>query len=146
MRKIAFIIGLLLLALTVKPQSDIILGYWLTVEEESQIRIFKATNGKYYGKIEWLKEDKEKKDTENPDKKLRDRKIMGLQILKGFTCDKSNIRWVNGTIYDPENGKTYDCYMWFEDDPDILIIKGYVLGMKFLGRQTKWTRELTKRE
>jgi len=36
--------------------------------------------------------------------------------------------------------------MWFESNPDILIIKGYILGMKFPGRQTKWTREMAKRE
>jgi len=28
--------------------------------------------------------------------------------------------------------------MWFEGDPEVLIIKGYVLGMKFIGRQTTW--------
>jgi uncharacterized protein (DUF2147 family) len=91
MNRIAFIAGLILLSFAAKPQQDKIVGNWLTSEGESQIRIFRATNGKYYG-------------------------------------------------------KTYDCYMWFEDDPDILFIKGYVLGMKFLGRQTIWTRELAVRE
>lgn len=137
---------LLFLATVIYAQSDKIAGYWMTSEGESQIKIFKATNGKYYGRIEWLKENKDKKDINNPDEKLRDRKLLGMQILKGFTYDQSKKRWINGTIYDPDNGKTYDCYMWFENNPDLLIIKGYVMGMKFLGRQTRWVRETEKRE
>ena len=31
--------------------------------------------------------------------------------------------------------------MWFEEDLNTLHIKGYVMGMKFVGRQTLWTRE-----
>ena len=146
MKKITFFCGLLLVSTIIHAQSNKIVGYWITSEGKSQIRIFKATNGKYYGKIEWLKENKDKKDINNPDEKLHDRKLQGMQILKGFAYNKSKKRWVNGTIYDPDNGKTYDCYMWFENDPDILIIKGYVLGMKFLGRQTQWAREAKKRE
>ncbi len=30
--------------------------------------------------------------------------------------------------------------MWFEGGTDLLYIKGYVLGMKFIGRETLWTR------
>jgi uncharacterized protein (DUF2147 family) len=148
MKRIAFIAGLILLSFAAISQQDKIVGHWLTSEGESQIKIFRATNGKYYGRIEWLKEeeDQEKKDTKNPDEKLRDRKILGIQLINSFIYSKSDKRWENGTIYDPDNGKTYDCYMWFENDPDILFIKGYVLGMKFLGRQTKWTRELSVRE
>jgi uncharacterized protein (DUF2147 family) len=148
MKRIAIIAGLILLSLAASSQKDKIVGCWLTSEGESQIRIFRATNGKYYGKIVWQKEeeDKEKKDTKNPDEKLRDRKILGIQLINSFIYNQPDKRWENGTIYDPDNGKTYDCYMWFDDDPDILFIKGYVLGMKFLGRQTKWTRELSVRE
>jgi uncharacterized protein (DUF2147 family) len=71
---------------------------------------------------------------------------MGLQILKGFSYNEKAKNWEKGTIYDPKNGKTYDCYMWFEGNNDkVLKIKGYVLGMRWLGRQTTWTREDKKR-
>jgi uncharacterized protein (DUF2147 family) len=43
-------------------------------------------------------------------------------------------------------GKTYDCYMWFEgNDFENLKIKGFVMGMRFLGRETNWKREAEKR-
>ncbi len=136
------ILSLLLMAKIYSyAQSDDIVGIWLTDEDKSQVRIFKATNGKYYGKIEWLKEDKDKKDINNPDESLRDKPELGLIILKGFSYNEEKKQWVGGTVYDPKNGKTYDCYMWFEDDPQLLQIKGYVLGMKFIGRETTWRKE-----
>ena len=123
MKKISLLLGILFLtAYAGISQERKVLGYWLTEKGTSQIKIFKATNGKYYGKIEWLKNDTDKRDIHNPDESLRDNKLLGMQILRGF--DYNN-----------------DCYMWFEDDPNVLKIKGYVLGMRFLGRETTWTRE-----
>ncbi|MBN2611758.1 MAG: DUF2147 domain-containing protein [Bacteroidales bacterium] len=147
MKKISLLLTLILMAkFAAFGQSDDIVGIWLTDEDKSQVRIFKATNGKYYGKIEWLKEDKDKKDVENPDPKLKDKPVMGLTILKGFTYDEAKKQWSGGTIYDPKEGKTYDCYMWFEGDKKVLQIKGYVLGMKFVGRKTIWKKEDKLRE
>lgn len=136
----------LLLTIGLSAQENKVNDYWLTAEGTSQIQLFKASNGKYYGKIVWLKEDKDKRDVNNPDVSKQNNKLLGLQILKGFEYNKSEKTWENGTIYDPNNGKVYDCYMWFEDDPNTLIIKGYVMGMRFLGRETKWIREKMKRK
>ena len=67
-------------------------------------------------------------------------------MLKSFEYDPGDKEWENGTIYDPESGKTYDAYMWFEDgDNETLKLKGYVMGMRFMGRETTWTREERKR-
>lgn len=124
-------------------QSDNIVGYWLTAEDDSQIQIYKASNGKYYGKVAWIRDvkDRDKKDDNNPDPKLRERKIMGLQLLNGFIYNPKKKEWSKGTIYDPNNGKSYDCYMWFEGNLNVLKIKGFVLGIRFLGRETTWKRE-----
>lgn len=147
MKKLMLLLVLVLIAkVNSYSQSDDVIGVWLTYEEKSQIRIFKATNGKYYGKIDWLKEDKDQKDSNNPDLSLRDKPVMGMIILKGFSYNKKKEYWDSGTIYDPKNGKTYDCFMWFENDKQKLDIKGYVLGMKFIGRTTTWKREEAIRE
>ena len=147
MKKLMLLLVLVLFAkVKSNAQSDDVIGVWLTFEEKSQVRIFKATNGKYYGKIAWLKEDKEEKDSNNPDLSLRDKPLMEMIILKGFSYNKDKEYWDGGTIYDPKNGKTYDCFMWFEDDMQKLEIKGYVLGMKFIGRTTTWKREDAVRE
>lgn len=123
-----------------QAQEGKILGTWLNEEGTSHIRIFKATNSKYYGKIEWLKTDPDRLDVNNPDPVKQKEPLIGLMILKGFQYNEDKSQWSQGTIYDPKNGKTYDCFMWFEDADDVLFIKGYVLGMKFIGRETIWTR------
>jgi uncharacterized protein (DUF2147 family) len=123
-----------------QAQENKVIGTWLNEEGTSHIRVFIATNGYYYGKIDWLKEKPDRVDDKNPDISKRNAPLMGLLILKRFSYDSKKRKWINGTIYDPKNGKTYDCYMWFENDPDLLIIKGYVMGMKFIGRETKWRR------
>jgi uncharacterized protein (DUF2147 family) len=139
--KIFTTIILTIVSISIYSQSDNVVGYWLTEEGDSQVQIFKATNGKYYGKIVWMKENKDMKDTENPSPAQRNRKIMGLQILNNFMYDKDDNEWSDGKIYDPNNGSTYSCYMWFDGNKNMLKIKGYVMGMRFLGRETTWKRE-----
>lgn len=147
MKKLFSLLAFAFLATTmISAQADKVLGFWLTEKGTSQVEIYKNSQGKYYGKISWLEElnenGKPKVDDENPDPALQNRPILGLPLLLAFEYDKKDKEWQNGSIYDPDNGKTYDCYMWFEDgDNNTLEIKGYVMGMRFLGRTTTWKRE-----
>ncbi len=80
-----------------------------------------------YGKITWLKKPNDARgkpftDTENPDKSKRNQPFIGLIILKNFEY-KDN-EWINGTIYDPESGKTYTCTIWLSDK-STLKVRGY---------------------
>lgn len=143
------------LATEVKAQADRIVSIYLAVDDEdnpnSQVKISKASNGKYYGEIVWLKDPLEddgsiKLDKENPDTKLRNRKLMGLKILNDFTYDKGRNEWSGGTIYSPKTGKTYKCYLTFEDDGR-LKVRGYI-GSSWmgLGKTVHWTKEKALRE
>ncbi|NOY36696.1 MAG: DUF2147 domain-containing protein [Chlorobi bacterium] len=142
--KYIFATFFLLLGMQVWAQgvADKVVGKWYTDDKETIIEIYKQGN-KYHGKIVWLKEPyengKPKVDDDNPDPKLQNRPIMGLTLLQNFVYDRDKQQWNNGIIYDPKSGKTYDCYMWMES-PNALNIKGYVLGMKFIGRKTIWTK------
>lgn len=122
-------------------QKDKIEGKWLNQEKDAMVEIYKAKNGKFYGKIVWLKEPNRngqpKLDINNQKENLRSQPIMNLLILKGFNKDGENT-YEDGTIYDPKNGKTYSCKMTWEDASN-LSIRGYV-GISMLGRTTKWTR------
>jgi hypothetical protein len=55
----------------------------------------------------------------------------------GFNSKK----WVDGRIYDPDNGKTYKCKMTLKEG-GILHVRGYI-GISALGRTTIWTRPET---
>ncbi len=121
--------------------SDDILGVWLNEDKDAHVEIYKEGD-KYFGKIVWLKfpideeTGKPKVDDENPDEDLRDQPVLGLVLLKDFVFDRDE--WDSGSIYDPKNGKTYDCYMELKDN-DNLKIRGYI-GISLLGRTTYWTR------
>jgi uncharacterized protein (DUF2147 family) len=131
--------------------ADDILGYWLTQDGDSQVKIFKAKNGKYYGNIKWLetptREDGSiKLDDKNPDPKMAKKTIMNLQLLKGFEYNEKDSEWINGTIYDPKSGKTYKCFMWFEDGDDVTLhVKGFI-GFSLIGSKVEWKREEKLRE
>ena len=138
--------AILFVPLFLYAQADKIEGTWYNEDKTSTIDIEKGTNGKYFGEVSWLDEPNEngkpKIDDENPDPKLANRPIMGLTIVKNFKYNSKKKRWDDGTIYDPDNGKTYDCYSWFENGNfNTLYLKGYVAGIKVLGRKTIWTRK-----
>ncbi len=148
MKRMLFTLAIaLLIPLTINAQADRLLGSWFTEDDSSSVEITKnPDNGKYRGEINWLMEPMEngkpKVDDENPDPARQNDPILGLRILKSFEYNEKKDRWDSGTIYDPDNGKTYSCYGWFENgNYDVLYLKGYVLGMKFLGRETIWKRK-----
>ncbi len=121
-----------------------IIGTWLTQDGDSKVVISQKSNGVFEGKITWLKtpnraDGTAKKDDQNPDTKLKQRPILGLYILNDFTFDANEKEWIDGTIYDPKSGTTYKCYMWFEDDKDVLYVKGYI-GFSIIGKKVTWKR------
>ena len=125
----------------VAQDADAILGQWYTEEGRSLVEIYKCEQS-YCGKIVWLKypkdeEGREKVDKENPDETKRARKLIGLDIVWGFSFEGED-GWRNGKIYDPKNGKTYSCRMVLEGNS--LKVRGYV-GFSLLGRTTVWTRK-----
>ena len=76
-------------------------------------------------------------DEHNPDPALRDRPLTGLELFRNFSYDGDG-RWTDGTIYDPNSGKTYRCIITWVDE-DTLKVRGYV-GVPMLGRTETWTR------
>jgi uncharacterized protein (DUF2147 family) len=51
---------------------------------------------------------------------------------------KGNNEWESGTIYDPENGNTYNCVIKMTDN-NTLDIRGYI-GIEAFGRTDVWKR------
>lgn len=137
--KLSLLFAVLFCAL-VSAQEDKVKGIWYNTEKTSKIKIFLATNGKYYGRIVWM-QNPDKLDVNNPDDTKHSEPIFNSLIINNFTYDSDSKQWNGGTIYDPDNGKTYDCYMWFDDNNfDLLHVKGYIMGLKFAGREVEWTR------
>ena len=96
------------------------------------------------GRVVWLhspldEDGCELRDKNNPDPALRNRRLVGLQILDGLVAsDRMPVSWTGGTIYDPVSGNTYRCRLEL-DGHDRLRLRGYV-GIPLVGRTTTWTR------
>lgn len=122
-------------------KADEIIGIWWNEEKDGRVEVFKK-DGKYFGKIEYIKKDQNadgsspKVDSKNPDEKLRSRVLKGLVILKGLEWDGSE--WDDGEIYDSKSGNTYSCFAKMNAD-GTLYFKGYI-GFSLIGRSTTWTR------
>lgn len=119
--------------------ADQICRTWYGEEKTAKLEIFQRGET-FAAKIVWLKEPdsdgKPKVDVNNPDASQRKRPILGLVILQNLRKTDAN-GYEGGRIYDPKNGKTYDCRVTFKGDT--LALRGYVLGMPFLGRTSTWT-------
>jgi uncharacterized protein (DUF2147 family) len=141
--RLAFLVlGLFLFSTTAKAQAqpDRLEGLWYNDIKSAKVQITRGSDGKFYGKVVWLKEPlkngKPKVDELNEDPKLRSRPRLGLPVLNGFVKDGEE-KYDDGTIYDPLNGKTYSCKITYKGNT--LDIRGYI-GISLFGRTTVWSR------
>jgi uncharacterized protein (DUF2147 family) len=82
-------------------------GRWITAEKDGVILIApcgKAICGTIDRFLVPPPEGLDQRDVNNPDTRLRNRKLLGMPILSGFTADGDIWR---GRIYDPKSGKSY---------------------------------------
>ena len=140
MNKVRLFCLLVLFFTAIKSQAqDKFCRTWYTHDRLSKVRMFLGTDGKYHGKIVWMKDGfkdgKPLLDTENPDKTKRNQPWLGLQIVRGLE-KKSETEFVSGKVYDPTKGNYYSCKMTIKGEN--LELRGYILGMSFLGRTTVW--------
>ena len=140
MKKIIFSFILMLMPVAAAFAQDVI-GKWKLGDGSAVVEIYKSGDS-FNGKIVWLEEPtdaagKPSVDKNNPDKSLRTRPLMGLNLLSGLKKDGGE--YTGGTIYDPANGKTYNCSMKVEGD--VLKVRGSLDKKGLLGRTMDWFRQ-----
>src|SRR5207237_761377 len=77
-------------------------------------------------------------DYKNPDKSLRTRKVLGMQVLKNLEYNASSNSWENGVIYDAKNGHEWNSCASIDKD-GMLKVTGY-WHFKFIGKSMKFSR------
>lgn len=117
-----------------------VIGKWKLADGTAIVEVYKSGDS-FNGKIVWLQNPTESdgtpaKDDNNPDKSLRSRQIMGLNMLSGLK--KTGDEYSGGKIYDPGNGKTYNCSMKVEGD--VLKVRGSLDKKGLIGRTMDWFR------
>jgi uncharacterized protein (DUF2147 family) len=120
-------------------ENDIV-GTWLTGDGDGWVDVVHSGNGisGFVAGSPNDRPDRSKVDDKNPDPALRDRELLGLELFAGFHFDGDD-RWIGGTIYDPNSGKTYRCIITILDE-NKLKVRGYI-GIPMLGRTEIWTRK-----
>ena len=103
-----------------------IFGYWLT--SESIVKIENCNNF-VCGKIEtiFVDDDTDPKsilDENNKNKSLRDRTLVGIDLLSDFKIkNKGQKTFKGGKIYDPRSGNTYKSNLYLNQD-GVLKVEG----------------------
>lgn len=115
--------------------SDDVVGYWTTIDDETNtpksiVQIYEY-QGKVYGRVVELFQNKEAL-AKLPDKPL----IKGLDVI--WDMQKKKDKYTGGEILDPKTGKVYACDLW--RDGSNLIVRGKIA---FLGRNQTWEPNTT---
>ncbi|OEJ98696.1 hypothetical protein A8C32_05725 [Flavivirga aquatica] len=119
--------------------SQDILGKWKTIDnetnkEKSIIEIYEK-DGKVFGKIiEILNPKKKEALCRKCEGDEKDKPVLGLVLIKNM--EKDGDYYNNGTIFNPENGKKYNCRLKLEEK-NVLQVRGYI---SFLYATQYWKR------
>jgi uncharacterized protein (DUF2147 family) len=130
MPKLIYLLFFCLIGFYSKAQSCT--GLWITIDDatgykKSIVELYKK-EGVLYGKVVYIykrgKDGPNSKCTECSGK-LYNQPILGMLIVKQLEWDGAE--WEGGTILDPDNGKTYTCSLWLnENNKDKLNVRGYI--------------------
>ena len=139
MKKIFTSMILMLAPLAAAFAQDVV-GKWKLEDGTAIVEVYQQGDV-FNGKIVWLQKPTEADGTPAvddliPDPKLRTRQVLGLNMLNNLK--KSGNEYTGGSIYDPGNGKTYNCSMKVEGD--ILKVRGSLDKRGLIGRTMDWFR------
>lgn len=123
------------------------LGVWQTEGRDAHIELHPCAGGGgvlICGRIVWLKTPNKpngepERDDNNPNPALRARPMLGLPLIAGLAPAPGRPgRWEGGTVYNPEDGRTYGAEIALLPDGR-LRMRGY-LGLPLLGGSQTWIR------
>ena len=125
-----------------QTNSDIV-GEWYNTEKDVMITLFEEEET-VSAKITWMKfpDDENgnpKTDSLNLDEKLKNREIIGIRMMYGFSHIAGKV-WENGSFYDYKKGKTYSGMITLKD-ANTIDLRGYT-GFSFIGSSSIWARNL----
>jgi uncharacterized protein (DUF2147 family) len=114
-----------------------ILGTWKTPKHDGKVVIAACGNAICGHVIDGreLRTNPNQVDVYNPDPDKRTRKIMGLNILEGYSGGPTE--WSGGSVYDPQTGDSSSDSTLTLQSPDVLIVKGCRL---FFCRSETWRK------
>lgn len=125
-------------------KEEAILGKWMSSENNLEVEIYRANN-EFKARIIWFDDSdnpsepaRSRLDIKNPDKTLRTRKLIGMEVLTGLTFNSKDEEWQNGHIYDCSSGKKWNAKLWLTKE-GTLKVRGY-WHFEFLGENMSFKK------
>ncbi len=126
---------------------DAIIGKWISFEDKNlEVEVYKYGN-EYRAKIIWFDDSDDKDipmlvrcDSKNPEKELRNRKIIGLEVLHSLIYNTEKDDWEEGKIYDASSGREWSATLWIKKD-GLLNVRGF-WHFEFIGHNIRFKRVL----
>ncbi len=119
-----------------------VFGKWRTVDDETGetraiVELFQQ-EGKLFGRVvEILNKERKNARCTKCDGKLKDKPILGLPIIDGFSKDEEGY-YKGKRLTDPVKGLTVRGKVWLDpENPDQLKVRGY---LAFFYRTQTWLR------
>ena len=128
---------LLCVPIFAQTEGDNIIGKWC-LDDRTAIFDFYRTGNEYQARLVPLSKPN-LLDVNNPVDSLKKRKLSGSILVHGLVYDAQKHKWDGGKVYNPENGKTYNCNCRLAAQGTQLLFRGY-LGVSVLGQTRTWNR------
>lgn len=137
MNKILLSISLMCFTL-VSRAAEPIEGFWLTEDGNSIIEVYRTDSDALHGRLVWVDESRNKKgtpivDKNNPDKSLRERPLVGIDMLNDLV--EGSGKW-KGKIYAPKRGKTLDAELDLVSEDQLKV----TVSFRGFSKDQHWTR------
>ncbi len=143
MKRLVLTLSFLLSVIVSFAQVSKMLGDWDTIDDKSgdkrsRVHVYKATDGKYYGKVLALyKKNADGTYSDWDDVPEEHKNVIGMVILKELEPDGDVLK---GRCYDPESKKTYYGKVSYNAGKDQITLRGSLDKLGLLGRSQTWVR------
>lgn len=140
--------SVLLLTLTARSLAlepcDKICGKWQSEKKNCIVQVYRDGED-FKAKLVWFDDSDEpdkpmesRVDYKNPNKSLRTRKLIGMNVLENLEYKSNTNSWENGMIYDAQTGKKWNSSAYLTPQ-GALKVTGY-WHFKFIGRTMTFHR------
>jgi len=123
---------------------DRICGKWQSEKKNCIVQVYRDGED-FKARLVWFDDADEpdkpmesRVDYKNPDKSLRTRKLIGMNVLEQLEYQPKTNSWENGMIYDAQTGKKWNSSAYLTSD-GALKVTGY-WHFKFIGRTMTFHR------
>lgn len=129
---------------TASTPENAILGKWQSMGGSVTVEVYKEGD-KFHAKLVSFDDSDDpsrpmnaRLDELNPDPQLRNRKVLGIDVVRNLSFNSKQKRWEDGIIYDSRTGKSWSAVAAITRQ-GLLQVKGY-WKFEFISKSARFKR------